>query len=316
MKHILSFTLLIVILSACTGPAPVTEAVTNFPVTLTERATSRPVQTDVATEVSTDPTSTPTIDAANWQFIPVVPALSEAMRDVYLRGLEAGRDPSRFSKIGDCQNIIPYFLAAFDDGDKYRLGEQYAYLQPTIDHFAGSWSRKSDATHGGFVSATVLSPFWTVAPRPNECNEGETPAACELRVYNASFAVISMEEDWSGDLAKFDRYSRMLVEYVLSQNVIPILGTRAERPDAEIKLNPTIVQIAYDYQIPLWNFGAATVLLPDYGLQEDGFHLTPATIEKDFYFDDPARMELGWVWRNLTALQALDAVYNGATTQP
>ncbi|HEY5730595.1 MAG TPA: hypothetical protein VIS72_11120 [Anaerolineales bacterium] len=26
------------------------------------------------------------------------------------------------------------------------------------------------------------------------------------------------------------------------------------------------------------------------------------------FFDDPARMERAWLWRNLTALQALDAV--------
>ncbi len=233
------------------------------------------------------------------------------MLEVYQRGLEAGRDPTRFSKIGDCQNIVPYFLAPFDDAGKYRLGDQYAYLQPTIDHFAGSWSRASVATHGGFNAATVLSPFWTLVPRPDDCNEGETPAACELRLYNPSFAIVSMEEDWSGDVEKFDRYTRLLVEYVLSQDIVPILGTRAEWPDAEIQLNAVITQIAYDYQIPLWNFGASTLPLPDYGLTEDGFHLTPKVLEGDYYFDDPERMELGWVWRNLTALQAIDAVWRG-----
>jgi len=318
MKPILYLLLFLILLTACTGTvtAPATEPAIGLPsATASETATRLPVETVTATDTPAGPTAAPTLSAEEWQSIPVVPTLTAAMLEVYQRGLEAGRDPTRFSKIGDCQNITPYFLAPFDEATKYRLGEQYAYLQPTIDHFAGSWSRASVATHGGFNAATAMSPFWTVVARPAECAEGETPAACELRLYNASFAVVSMEEAWSGDLEKFDRYMRMLVEFVLSQNVVPILGTRAEWPDAEITLNPTIVQIAYDYDLPLWNFGAATLLLPEYGLSEDGFHLTPGTIENDFFFDDPARMELGWVWRNLTALQSLDAVYTG-TLQP
>jgi hypothetical protein len=52
-------------------------------------------------------------------------------------------------------------------------------------------------------------------------------------------------------------------------------------------------------------------------LTVDGFHLTQA---RDF-FDDPGRMRAGWPWRNLTALQAIDAVWHGVTapaptTQP
>jgi hypothetical protein len=315
MKRIVFPLLIIVTLAACTGSATVTVptvATSNGTVTQTRIPTET---ASVGIVPTTDEVSMPTLSPQEWQSIPVVPTLSDAMLAVYRRGLESGRDPARFSKIGDCQNINPYFLTPFDDSTKYRLGDQYAYLQSTIDHFSGSWSRQSAATHGGFNAATVLSPFWIV-PKPADCNEGETPSACELRVYNASFAVISMEEDWSGDLGKFDRYTRLLVEYVLSRNVVPILGTRAEWPDAEIRLNAITVQIAQDYDLPLWNFGAATLLLPDYGLSADGFHLTPGTIERDFYFDDPARMELGWVWRNLTALQAIDAVYNGVTIQP
>ncbi len=249
--------------------------------------------------------------------MPVVPVgVSRQMINVYLRGLARGRDPSRFSKIGDCQNITPYFLAAFSDPSKYRLGDQYAYLQPTIDRFSGSWARKSVAIHGGFNAATVLSPFWTLVPRPGECKQGETPASCELRLYNPSFVVISMEEAWSGDLAKYDHYMRLLVEYVLSQDVVPIIATRAELPDSPISINAIVVQIAYDYGIPLWNFGAAAAPLPSHGLSADGFHLTPGTVEGNYYFDDPARMELGWTWRNLTALQAIDAVYRALATQP
>jgi hypothetical protein len=249
--------------------------------------------------------------------MPVIPlGISNLIIDVFQRGLVRGRDSSRFSKIGDCQNITPYFLSAFDDPSKYRLGSQYDYLQPTIYHFMGSWSRTSLATHGGFNAATVLSSFWTLVPRPDACNKGETPAACEIRVYNPSFVIISMEEAWSGDLQKYDHYMRMLVEFVLSQDVVPIIATRAELPDSNISLNETVAQIAYDYSIPLWNFGAATVVLPNYGLSSDGFHLTPGTVEGNYYFDDSTRIGLGWTWRNLTALQTIDSVYRFVSAQP
>ena len=219
--------------------------------------------------------------------------------------MAAGRDPERFSKIGDCQNITTYFLAEFDDPEEYSLGSDYAYLQPTIEHFAGSWSRESLAVKGGMNVAAVQNPFWTLVPKPDECEQGETPLACELRVYNPSFAIISMEESWSGDIDKYDQYMRAIVEYVLSQNVVPILATRAETPNPEISINATVARIAYDYDVPLWNFWAAAYPLPSHGLTADGFHLTWAAP----FFDDPLRMKMGWPWRNLTALQAIDEVW-------
>jgi hypothetical protein len=49
--------------------------------------------------------------------------------------------------------------------------------------------------------------------------------------------------------------------------------------------------------------------LPDRGLHPDGFHLT---WERNFY-DQPGVLEKSWPVRNLTALQALDAVWRGVT---
>jgi len=145
---------------------------------------------------------------------------------------------------------------------------------------------------------------------PAECHSGESPLACEIRVYHPSIAIISMEESWSGDMIKYDQYMRMIVIYVLSQDVVPILATRAEPPNPAISINATVARIAYDYHLPLWNFWAAANPLPSHGLTSDGFHLTWAAA----YFDDPRRMEFGWPWRNLTALQVIDAVWHGLST--
>ena len=170
---------------------------------------------------------TPTLAPDAWKSMPIVPVVSARMIAVYQAGLAAGRDPNRFSKIGDCQNITTYFLASFDNPKDYSLGTQYAYLQPTIDHFAGSWSRQSLAVKGGENVAASLNPLWA---DPKKCNAGETPIACEIRVNNPSIVTVSMEESWSGDLVKYNEYLRKIVEYVLSQNVVPILATRAEIP--------------------------------------------------------------------------------------
>jgi hypothetical protein len=250
------------------------------------------------------PTPRPTPGPEDWKAMPVAPTPSLRMVEVYRAGLAAGRDPARFSKIGDCQNITTYFLASFDKPDDYRLGPEYAGLQLTIDHFAGSWARESLAVRGGLNVAAAMNPLWA---DPKQCNPGETPLACEIRVYNPSIVTISMEESWSGDLEKYDRYLRQIVEYTLSQNVVPILATRAEPDGLAVSINATVARVAFDYDVPLWNFWAAAYALPNHGLTQDGFHLTQARS----FFDDPNRMRNGWPWRNLTALQAIDSVYRG-----
>jgi hypothetical protein len=308
MKYSALFALLVFLLTACNSVATTTPMATaaGAVVLPSESVTKTPTEGETNIEPPKS-TSTPTLAPADWKTLPVVPTLSPEMMVVYQRGLARGRDPSRFSKIGDCQNITTYFLAAFDNPKDYSLGPDFAYLQPTIDHFTGSWSRESIAVHGGMNVAAVQSPFWDIKPKPSDCLSGESPLACEIRVYNPSIAIISMEESWSGDITKYDRYMRMIVEYVLSQDVVPILATRAEVPDPEISINATVARIAYDYQVPLWNFWAAANPLPSHGLQADGFHLTWA----EPFFTDPQRMRMAWPWRNLTALQAIDAVWNG-----
>jgi hypothetical protein len=270
----------------------------------TPTATMQPDPTVDAPILGQEPT--PTLAPIDWRDMPIVPEVSDRMVAVYRAGQKAGRDPTHFSKIGDCQNITTYFLADFDNARFYRLGPQYESLQATIDQFAGSWSRESLAVKGGLNVAAALNPVWA---DPKTCNASETPIACEIRVNNPSIVTISMEESWSGDIVKYDLYLRKIVEYVLSQNVVPILATRAELPGSSNDINATVAKIAYDYQVPLWNFWAAANALPSHGLTEDGFHLTQA---QDF-FDDPAAMREGWPWRNLTALEAIDAVYRAVS---
>jgi hypothetical protein len=105
---------------------------------------------------------------------------------------------------------------------------------------------------------------------------------------------------------------RRVIERLLEKGVVPIIATKADNLEGDHGINATIAQIAYDYEIPLWNFWAAVQPLPNHGLSSDNFHLTFARS----FFDDPARMKSAWPWRNLTALQTLDVVRSGLVEQP
>ncbi|HTX90153.1 MAG TPA: hypothetical protein VMC09_02965 [Anaerolineales bacterium] len=318
MRRLLPILTLLFVLSACEKPAwgqsPSMGTTPTSPSPATATSAASPTSELQAMGLPTDtpsidqpPAPTPAPDA--WKTLPIVPTVSPAMVQLYQRGLAAGRDPNKFSKIGDCQNITTYYLADFDNPADYRLGSSYAYLQPTIDHFAGSWSRESLAVKGGMGVAAVIDPY-SIFKDQKQCGKDESPLACEIRVNNPSIVIISMETWYAHKpVTDYDKYLRQVVQYVLSQNIVPILATKADNLEGDYSINADIARIAYDYQVPLWNFWAATYPLPSHGLTADEFHLTQA---RDF-FDDPVRMESAWPWRNLTALQAIDAVYRGVS---
>jgi hypothetical protein len=256
-------------------------------------------------------TPKPPLEEGAWMQMPAVPAgISESMRAVYERGLALGNDPHRFSVIGDCQNVSSYFLAVFDKPGEFSLGEDYAYLQPTIDYYQSSFSRQSLAVKGGFNVAAILSPL---RADPKSCNTNESPLDCELRMWRPSIVFVSMETWWSEKPAEvYDKHMRQVIERILESGAVPIIATKADNLEGDHSINATIAQIAYDYEIPLWNFWAAVQPLPNHGLSDDHFHLTFARN----FFDDPVRMKSAWPWRNLTALQTLDIVRRGLIEQP
>jgi hypothetical protein len=242
--------------------------------------------------------------------MPAVPiGISEAMKAVYQKGLALGNDPKHLSIIGDCQNVSSYFLSVYAKPGEFSLGEEYTYLQPTIDYYQDSFARKSLAVRGGFNVAAILSPL---RADPKSCNQGESPLDCELRTWRPSVVFVSMETWWSEKPAQeYDKYMRRVIERILAAGTVPIIATKADNLEGDNAINATIAQIAYDYDLPLWNFWAAVQPLPNHGLSSDHFHLTFARN----FFDDPVRMRSAWPWRNLTALQTLDVVHRALTAQ-
>jgi len=316
MKQKIFFLFLITtLLAACSSGQGSTP---NVPIQITDATPHSTLTADpqsqnfVSTATIPAPTSKPPLAEDAWKQIPVVPtSLSDRAIEIYELGLTLGNDPTHFSIIGDCQNVSTYFLSAFDHPDDFSLGSEYAYLQPTIDYYQGSYSRTSLAVKGGFNAAAVISPL---RGDPKSCNPNESPLDCELRVWNPSIVIVSMETWWSEKPAEeYDKYMRRVLDRIIETGAVPIIATKADNLEGDHSINATIAQIAYEYDIPLWNFWLAVQPLADHGLTGDGFHLTFARN----FFDDRARMKSAWPWRNLTALQTLDAVHKGlADAQP
>jgi len=316
MKYKILFLLLMLILlaSCATGQ----EATLEVPPQATEephqpQAESVSVKQATKLPPTNTPLPTPTatkppLEKDAWMKMPIVPTgVSARALEIYQLGLELGNDPTHFSIIGDCQNVSSYFLATFDNPGDFSLGNEYDYLQPTIDYYQGSFSRLSLAVKGGFNAAAVISPL---RADPKSCNKNESPLDCELRVWNPSVVIVSMETWWSEKPAEeYDKYMRRVIDRIIETGALPIIATKADNLEGDHSINATIAQIAYEYDIPLWNFWAAVQPLPNHGLSPDNFHLTFARN----FFDDPVRMKSAWPWRNLTALQTLDAVRIGIT---
>jgi hypothetical protein len=88
---------------------------------------------------------------------------------------------------------------------------------------------------------------------------------------------------------------RQIIEYVISQGAVPILSTKADNMEKDYSINLTTARLAYEYDLPMWNFWLAAQPLGDHGidLQRDGFHITVQ----------------GWNERSFTFLQTLDHLW-------
>lgn len=298
-----------IIASPTTTPIPIIIAEIPSP-TVTE---ALPIETrSVEPLLTPTPTGTPTrtpLPPDGWMSLPVIPSISNTARLIYQRGLESGNNPKAFSKIGDCGSTPTWFLGDFDAGPEYyRLGD-YQYLADVILQFQGSFGRTSIASRPGFRSSSALSQLWA---DPKKCLSGETPLTCEYRINRPiiAFIMLGSNDVWHQDT--FETNMRTILDYTIENGILPILSTKADNEEKNNSINALIAQLAWEYDIPLWNFWLAVQPLVTHGLQNDLVHLTwgPNT------FDVPYAMKRAWPIRNLTALQTLDAVWRALENLP
>ncbi len=328
MKRIVAVIILFLLTAACastedesqlrvdaTEPANPSSILTSLLPSLTPSLALSP--TPAGTNVhllssgSRSSTATATLAPDAWKTWPILPTgVSPKMCQVYKLGQMLGNDPRGFSKVGDCQSTMPNYLAIFDTGN-YDLGP-YSDLQPVIDYFHGSFGRGSMAVKIGMTASGVLSPLWS---NWRECGANETPLDCEYRLHRPSFAIISLGTNDASGQVPFRISLRRVIDTTIGHGVVPILVTKADDVEGDNSINATIVSLAHEYELPLWNFWLAVQSLPEHGLRSPE-HLTIGEYNSPGNFSQPEYMQYAFNVRNLDALQVLAVMMNGCDSQP
>jgi hypothetical protein len=299
--YVLSILVVANILAACTQISdsvdpPIQPVHTNTAIPRIEPGNSPSATTELTAVVSS--TKPPSAQMGSWKTFPIVPTLSLRAVEIYEQGYAHGNNPHAFSKIGDGEIATSWFLTVYDqDPAMFDLGA-YSDLSPTIDYFAGSFSRQSVAARAGFNTTRILHPLFAMN---DICNVEESPLECELQLHRPSFAFVSLgtNQIWTPEV--FQEELQVIVETCIEHGVVPILATKGDNLERDHRINEIIASTAIAYDVPLWNFWLAIQSLPEQGLQPDGEHLTWA----ENNFSDPDAMLHAWPVRNLTALQLL-----------
>jgi hypothetical protein len=223
-------------------------------------------------------TSTPDMAEIDWREAPIIPEISDHVLDIYRDGQLQGRDPKSFSVIGDCQSIPYVFMGPFGRGI-LAPGSAEGYLWDALDFFKASFLHWSVTSRGGFTAASILSPLQA---DPYYCKPGETPLTCEYRLNNPAYAFVTLET-WldPNTIDRYESYLRRILDYVIGHGTIPILITKADSAEVyngKYVINPAIVRVAHDYDVPVVNFWRSAQYLPNGGIDpaREGFHLSQA----------------------------------------
>jgi SH3-like domain-containing protein len=266
-------------------------------------------------------TPLPTSPITNGDY-PYILGVGQRARDIFLAGQAMGNRPGVFSKVGDSiterGRTEEDFLMAFGRGS-YNLGE-FGYLQPVIDFFLTTEARLGNSFVNDSLSAAPGWSSWTAinfhASDDSICAPLEIPIECELRMIKPSVALIMLGTndvpDTGISATLYETQMRKIIETSIRMGVVPVLSTipQFKRPDTGYRVaifNDIIVRLSDEYQIPLWHYAAAIEGLPNNGLGSDGVHpsIAPAS-SADFSTES---LQYGMNVRNLTALQALDAIW-------
>ena len=241
-----------------------------------------------------------------------VSGVSSKSAEIYRTGQSLGNRPNVFSKIGDSLTVATYVMYPFGWGT-YDLG-QYGTLQSALNFFASSNAREGNsfanvslAADNGWTTSHILDPAYS------KCG-GASPLICELDQVKPSVALIMIGTNDSSQLSlgQFGGNLRTIVQTCIDRGVIPVLFTIPRRDNVDVSgYNATIIQTAQAYDVPLVDYHLAMLSLPNTGLSADGVH--PSSPPGDFQFAAHLRddyvTQYGYVMRNLTVLQALDAVW-------
>jgi len=224
-----------------------------------------------------------------------------------------------FSKVGDSITASPAFLAPFGAG-QYNLRD-LAHLQPVIDYYRTTPAREKDSFQNPSLAAQVgWSTLKVISPGNGAagiCAPDESPLECEYRVVRPAVALIMIgtNDVPTVPASAYQAQLRRIVQITLENGVVPILSTLPPMPQGQrdytvLEFNAIITRLAREYDLPLVDYHAALLTLPNRGMSDDGIHPSQVFGSANFSADfTPENLAYGMTMRNLTALQALDAVW-------
>jgi len=244
------------------------------------------------------------------------------LRLIYEQGQAMGNRADVFSKVGDSITAAPHTLHPVGEG-MTNLGA-YTYLQSVIDFYGRSLARDHNAfantslaATSGWTTTDVLDP----AQAPTLCQWGESALDCEYRIVrpSISFIMFGTNDVEHMTSALYRTNMEQIISHTLARGIIPVLTTIPPRPGYENSVsafNATLYDLSRAYSIPLIDYYATMVTLPDFGLDIDHTHpnMPPLGYEGCADFRT-LNLPFGYVMRNLSLLQGLYEVWE-AIGQP
>ncbi len=280
--------------------------------------------TTISFNVTVSSPQQPSFDLMAYPVVPdISPAMGATLAQLYQSGvLNFGNQGGAFSKIGDDATDSPSFLAPFATPGAYNLGN-FGPLQATIDFYSTTSVR---ATNGPVINSlnvdsVAAGPGYGIdglasgaSGPPCDAIGGGTLLSCELALTKPAVALISFGAPNVTYMPpeQFRAELQSLVSDLLSNHgVIPVLATipagNGVTSEQLLPYNQAIVEIATQSGVggvPLWNLWRA---MSERGISD------PNSVAPDGAgsFAD-ASLSYGANIRNLTALQTLEAVRQGA----
>jgi LysM repeat protein len=250
---------------------------------------------------------------------PFISGITTTARQIYISGRGVGNRPDVFSKVGDSITVAGAFLHGFGIR-QYNLRSYQQDLSPVVNYYLQNIARDSNSFSNTSLAAEVgWSAHSAITPGNGDkalCAATESPLVCEYRYVRPSVALIMFGTNDVTGMAtgNFERNYRQVIEITIQRGIIPIISTippmTGNPSGTRVPVFNTLIKaLAREYDIPLWDYWAAMQPLPNYGLTVDGVHPTFNSYSTDFTSEN---LRYGMAVRNLTALQALDAVWRSA----
>lgn len=199
---------------------------------------------------------------SSWKSWPVMPNyISENLKLLYQQGIQNGNDPHAFSIFGDCQSLPDVFLGIYDHPLDYDISINSSIYE-TVANFQGSFDRYSPSVKSGSTEGALLWPLWN-DNKEGYCNYNESPIDCELRVHKPSIVFIRVGTHYE---SRNEEYLIRIIENLLDRKIVPVIVTKADNREKDERINETLVRLAAQYDLPVWNFWASVQPLDKQGV--------------------------------------------------